>query len=33
MGIDLHNTQSPEVVAKWKGDFVSGGLVEISGWG
>jgi len=33
MGIDLYNTQSPEVVAKRKGDFISGGLVEISGRG
>ena len=33
MDIDLRNAQSPEVVAKWKGDFVSGGLVELSGWG
>ena len=33
MDIDLDNTQSPEVVAKWKGDFTFGGLVKISGWG
>jgi len=33
MDIDLRNTQSSEVVAKWKGDFTSGGLVKISGWG
>jgi len=33
MGIDLRNTQSSEVMAKWKGDFASGGLVEVSGWG
>ena len=33
MDIDLHNTQSSEVVAKWKGDFTSGGLVETSGRG
>ena len=31
MGIDSCNTQSSEVMAKWKGDFTSGGLVEISG--
>jgi len=33
MDIDLHNTQSSEVVAQWKRDFTSGGLVEVSGWG
>ena len=33
MDIDLRDTQSSEVVAKWKGDFTSGGLVELSGWG